>query len=169
MVRTLKAEEAARIVVSCINSEDCVVVCVGNELRRDDAAALQLCRSLKSLINDFRNVVLCEGGLENCLYDIVELNPSRTMIIDAAYGGDIKPGDLVELSIDEVEQWMPLSTHAIPFELSLNVIQSYIGRPLEVHIIGIGAESLEYGEGMSERVLETIRSVVEQIKAALQQ
>ena len=136
---------------------DSLVVCIGNYMRRDDAAGLIVCRLVKSSIDTDR-VVECEGGLENCLSIIGRLKPKRILVVDAAdFNGE--PGDVVLTDASNCDLNLELySTHKIP----LSMMKDFVEKAYNVEsvwVLGIKPLDTSLGFGVSKRVLESCRRV----------
>ena len=129
-----------------------LLACVGTELRSDDRAGLEVCRELSKM--GFSNVAECPHGLENCLHVLEEKKPELLIIIDAALIDE--PCDYVLAEPSEVANQIPLSTHSVPLNLVLNLVES-IANVRKVVVLGIKVRSLGIGLEMSEEVAERVR------------
>ncbi|MEM2021053.1 MAG: hydrogenase maturation protease [Zestosphaera sp.] len=133
---------------------DYCFLCVGTELRRDDAAGLRLCDLLKSGGFPEGRLVRCEFGLENCMSAVERASVRRAVLIDAMVplrqeAGDV---DYVLTDLSSVEDKISLvTTHSIPVKFVVDVLRGE-GLLREVLVLGIVARDLNLGEGLSQRV-----------------
>jgi hydrogenase maturation protease len=137
------------------------LVCIGTYIRSDDRVALEFCSKILEEIS-YANVVLCEYGLEMCLHEIIEKKISRMVIIDAvAIPTFVKA--LILLSLNEIRDYIPLSTHSIPLETILGYLKTFL-KDLEIEILGIPVKNLEIGLDMSTEVQEIIDELTKCLK-----
>jgi len=137
------------------------IACVGNELRADDRAGLEVCRALASR---GYSVIECVGGLEMCTHTIAESGCRGLIVVDAAI---IHGADIALCSVDEVEEYLPLSTHSIPLNLVVKYLQQYCGIEGAV-VLGIKVEDLGFSETMSEPTRRRVEKVIELLLEALE-
>jgi len=136
-----------------------LIACVGTELRRDDRAALELCRELES--EGVEEAVQCPHGLENCLHVIEEARPRLLIVADAALLS--ANHDYVLADPSEVLDSLPLSTHSMPLDLVIEVtkmlsgVERVIVLGIRVEDVGIG---LEMSKGARERVEALARALL---------
>lgn len=137
-----------------------LIIAVGNELRSDDGVGPYIADALTK--TQFANMVVinaCQRP-EDAIFKACSLQPSKTVIIDAAmFNGcqgeaRIVPEDLIPLSTN--------STHSIPMAVVSKFIAQDTGAP--VYFIGIQAESMAFGEGLSHAVKETADSIITKLK-----
>ncbi len=142
-----------------ILSRDSMIICIGNYMRRDDAAGLVICRMVKYRVR-FNNIFDCEGGLENCFRLIEKIKPRRILVVDAAeFNGE--PGDVVLTNAIECDLELSLySTHKIPINLAARFVKSFYGVE-DIWVLGVKPADTSVGFGLSKRVLESCRVIAE--------
>ncbi|MEM2940103.1 MAG: hydrogenase maturation protease [Thermoproteota archaeon] len=140
--------------------EKLMVLGVGNELRGDDAVGVLVARSLKHFNGDRFEAVECGVSLEACVDYALEKKPSHLLIVDAFPDG----GKLVLLDTADLESHTPVSTHAIPLPLLLDVFKP----PSEasVKVLGIGVENFKLGTVVSDEYREVAEKVASIIRVA---
>ncbi|MGQ9479083.1 MAG: hydrogenase maturation protease [Thermoproteota archaeon] len=143
-------------------AEMLMVLGVGNELRGDDAAGIIVARRLEGFNGDRFEVVECGASLDTCLDYALGKNPSHILIIDAFLDG----GRLMLLDLSDIESNTPFSTHAIPIPLLLEAL----GKPekVKVKVLGIGIDSFELGESISEKCVEMVGIAVKAIREVVE-
>jgi hydrogenase 3 maturation protease len=139
-------------------SKGFALVCIGSDLRGDDRAALELCRMLTNL-NTFKfKIILCEYGIENCIGEIIENKIKRIILIDAAIANNINPASIIKIDIDEIQEYIPYSTHTLPLPLLLRfLIEEF--KDLEIAIIGIVVEKMDIELELSPSIKNLITSL----------
>lgn len=131
---------------------------VGNELRTDDAAGLEIASSLRRRLGSAP-----APGVK--IYSSTPA-PERLLSKLALAGGTIVVFDSVEASTSPGQVvFCPLAdtkygffgTHNIPLKL----VPGMDGRLGDVFLVGVQPASLEVGSGLSEIVRESIREIVD--------
>jgi hydrogenase 3 maturation protease len=126
-----------------------VVLGIGNELRRDDGIGPVIARALVK--SGKISALDCATAPENFLGTIKKLKPEKVIMVDACdFGGT--PGEFRLFSLAELERmpWATVSTHTLPLSLMGTLIKNEVGCGVE--LLGVQPESVEFGEGVSERV-----------------
>lgn len=155
-MRILTYEEACKMLREKL-LKGFTAVCIGSELRSDDRVAIELCRRLK--INKALKILMCEYGLENCLGEIIENGIRKILLIDAAIAEGLNPTSIIELQIDEIQKYIPYSTHSLPLPLVLKFLVEEL-KELELTIIGIVVSKVDIGLEMSPSIENLISSLV---------
>lgn len=159
-MRFMSIEEACRYLDNSIRN-NATLVCIGTYIRSDDRAALELCTKIIEKHGD-ADVILCEYGLEMCVDIIIEKRKNKIVILDAVIT-PMHTNSIALLSLNEVADTLPLSTHTIPLETTLGYLKTFLG-DLEVEILGIPVKNLEIGFEMSSEVRELIDKLVQCLK-----
>lgn len=123
-----------------------VLLTAGNTFRCDDGVGPYIARRLKS---GGRFSVMDAGQWpENIIDDLIALDPSYIMVVDAAdFGGLCGEARLIpEGEIPETS----LSTHAIPLSVVTGIVRASV--KTGVAFIGIQVGNVGLGEGLSEDV-----------------
>ncbi|MBN2653942.1 MAG: hydrogenase 3 maturation endopeptidase HyCI [Nitrospirae bacterium] len=135
-----------------------LVVGVGNTLRFDDGVGSYIISKLDKPINGL-NVFDAGQRPETAIDQAVTLMPVRTIILDAAHFNGI-PGEARIIPDDLIPQLI-FSTHSFP----LGAVSRFIAQDTgsEVYFIGIQAQNMSYGEGLSEAVKQTADLIVDHL------
>lgn len=143
---------------------DYYLVCVGTELRSDDAAGLRLCEFLASRGFPKERIIMCEFGLENCMTVIEEFSVENALIIDAALITEQEetPNYFIA-SLDSIDDTAVLvTTHSIPVKFVVELLRKE-ELLKNVWVLGIVARNLSLGEEISAEVQETINYLADLI------
>lgn len=134
---------------------------IGHELMGDDAAGIDVVRSLKPALAGRKDILILEGGNapENQTGVLRRFSPQFVMLVDAINVSEQK-GRIGWLKWQDV-RGMSTTTHALP----LYVIAQYLEQELhcEVGIIGIQVMQMELGEGLSPAVQLLVNEVVQSL------
>ena len=130
---------------------------VGNELRTDDAAGLEIVSSLRRRLG-------AEPAPGVRIYASTPV-PERLLSKLASAGGRVVVFDSVEASARPGEvvfrrmadtKYGFFGTHNIPLKL----VPGLEGRLKDIFLVGVQPASLEVGSGLSETVQESVREIV---------
>ncbi len=134
-----------------------VILCIGNELRGDDGVGPLIASLIKE--GPSMRVINCGDTPENFLKDVIEFEPERVILIDAArFGG--KPGEVGIFGRERIGS-AGVSTHDAILELVIDRIEGETGA--EVLLVGIEIEKRDIGSGMSQSVRETAERIAKLI------
>ncbi len=117
---------------------------IGNELRGDDAIGIYVARNFKK---EGWKVIVAGQVPEDFTSEIKKIKPDTFVMVDAALMG-LEPGEVRRVPIDKIPS-VAFSTHGMPLSFLISYLKDYVG---DVILIGIQPESMEFGEGISERV-----------------
>lgn len=147
---------------------DYYVVCVGTELRSDDAAGLRLCDFLESRGFPKDRIIMCEFGLENCMSVIEEFSVKNALVVDAALITEQKEApNYFIASLDSIDDTVSLvTTHSIPVKFIIELLRKE-GLFKDVWVLGIVAKNLSLGDEISKEVQETINYLADLITKTL--
>ncbi len=162
------------IVVGEVSIKDLVcgdyrLICVGTQLRSDDAAGLKLCELLLSRGFPEDRIIMCEFGLENCTPIIEELSVRKALLIDAALisGQGVETPNYFIASLSSINDSITLvTTHSIPVNLVVELLRRE-GLLEDVWVLGIVARDLSLGEGLSPEVRDTVDYLADLITKTL--
>jgi hydrogenase maturation protease len=158
-----------------------IVIGVGNEYRRDDAAGLLVVRRLKEVAYEFaadqgftaRLEIIEESGEGTALMDAWK-GADVAIVVDAVYG-EQEPGGIYRGEFSAAESSPPLpvnfyrhSTHAFGLGEAIELARSFGTLPLKVIVYGIEVVDVTAGLGLSPEVEESIDHVVGAILIDLQ-
>ncbi|MEM1986519.1 MAG: hydrogenase maturation protease [Nitrososphaeria archaeon] len=156
-------EEPLNIIRELIeDSSKKIFVCIGNELRGDDEVGVHIGRRLKKTsLKD--NVILAYNTPENHIQEILEKDVETVIFFDAV---DVKasPGTIILQEIlPDKPSYISISTHSIPIETIVSIIQSLSGKKMRFYIIGLQAKNLDFGSKMSKEVVYAAKKLTEMI------
>jgi len=139
---------------------DYYFICVGTELRSDDAAGIRLCELLLDRGFPRDRVIMCEFGLENCISAIEELSVRKALIIDAALiSSQRETHSYFITNLSSIDDSINLVTsHFMPVKLVVELLRRE-GLLEDAWVLGIVARNLDLGEGLSSEVQETVNSL----------
>lgn len=121
------------------------VLCIGSEIRTDDAFGPALAQRLKEAVSD-RVIVIDAGTVpENYTGTIRRLDPTHVLMVDTADMG-LTPGELKLFEAKNIEGFT-VSSHAP----SLRVIAKYLAATTQakVALLAVQPRSLEFGEALT--------------------
>lgn len=140
---------------------------VGNLFRCDDAAGILAARELKSkaFAADSDRLLICEAGSapENWTGKLREFAPDIVLFIDAADVG-AEAGTVQWIPTESIDG-MSASTHSLP----LSILAHYLSLELDCRVLFLGIQpaSVDTGETVSPRVLQSVAEIVREISAAI--
>ncbi len=130
---------------------------VGNELRTDDAAGLEVVSSLRSKLGGVPapgvKIHPSSPTPERLLAKLAS-GKGRIVVFDAVEAA-ASPGDVIFRPMDDTKYGF-FGTHNIPLKL----VPGLEGRLGDVFLVGIQPGSLEVGQGLSGKVRESVREIV---------
>jgi hydrogenase maturation protease len=133
------------------------LVGVGNELKRDDAAGLEIASALRSRLgtSPAPGVKIHPGTpMPERLLSKLASGEGRIVVFDAVEAL-AKPGDIVFRSMADTKYGF-FGTHNIPLKL-VPGLRERLG---DCFLIGVQPASLEVGLGLSEPVRESVNEIV---------
>jgi hydrogenase 3 maturation protease len=140
------------------------IVCVGNEMRGDDAFGIEVGRALAA--TDLGgDVAVIEGGSvpENALERAASTSPATVLFVDAAdFGGD--PGQVRVVPLEELG-WRGASTHAASLELCGQYLATRCGA--RSALLAAQPRDTSLNGGLSPSVREAAAAAAEAIVSAL--
>jgi hydrogenase 3 maturation protease len=130
-------------------AERVVVAGIGNSIRRDDFVGVKIVQDLAGKVSDKVSLLECETVPESFMQEIVDLNPSHVLLVDAAILG-LKPGETRLVFPEQVTNFPAITTHVLP----LRIFCEYIKKMTEANIalLLIEPENTEFGEGLTPTV-----------------
>lgn len=132
-----------------------LIITIGNELRGDDGVGPYIAENCAPLREDI-TLINAWDKPENCIDEAIEVNPDRTLIIDAAdFGGEI--GE-VRLIPEDIIPQSTLSTHTFPIPIISRMIAEDTSS--RVDFIGIQPYNIAFGEKMDQRVLDSAEEII---------
>lgn len=138
--------------------EKIIILCIGNDMRGDDAAgpivAEKLEHEILSCPDKYPDIRVVNAATvpENYTGLIRSESPSHIIFVDAVEMGQ-DPGSLRLVYEDEIANYS-ISTHAMPLSFMIKYLKSF--SDAEVILVGIQPKSLEMFEGVSDELKDGI-------------
>lgn len=146
-----------------------VVICVGNEMRGDDAAAIEVATRLEGKLPAGVELVRTRGDATA----LIELWKGRTLavVVDAVSGGGA-PGKV--LSIDALGEGLPAelssaSTHDFGLAQGLELGELMGALPERLQFVGIVGVHFAIGQDMCREVRGALDEAADKVFAALEE
>jgi hydrogenase maturation protease len=142
-----------------------LVIGVGNALRGDDAAGLQVARRLRE--REFENTHESSGETAS----LMELwqGVDAVLLADAAQSG-AEPGTVTRLDVSTrplPSAFLHCSTHAFGVAEAVELSRSLGSLPPRVIVFGIEGKNFEHGAPLSPEVETGVRKAVEMIETEM--
>ncbi len=147
-------------------SEKVVVAGIGNPIRSDDYVGLKIVENLRSKVPSNICLLECETVPESFLLEIEEFHPTHVLLVDAALLG-LNPGQAKLVELGQVAEFSAVTTHILP----LNIFCEYIKRATgaKIALLLIEPKSMEYGEGLTQKLQESSEKLAEILVELLNQ
>jgi hydrogenase 3 maturation protease len=142
--------------LSAIVTSGTVIVCVGSDLRGDDAAGVAIGRALAETELPWP-VFLAQTAPESFLQKITSHQPETVIVIDAL-GIEGPPGSIAAVEAGDSVVLSP-STHGPGAAAFFEALQ--ILHPCRCVVLGIQPKQMEFGRDLSEPVRESVDLIVE--------
>jgi hydrogenase 3 maturation protease len=126
---------------------------VGNVLKRDDGVGVAISRQIVERPN-IRSLTV-EVSIENYIGKINSMKPGEIVILDCMELGET-PGCYRIMALGHVED-ITFNTHNI----SLGRLKDFF--PFPAYVLGIQAQSIEFGDQLSPPVQHTAQRIIDQI------
>ncbi|WP_456365256.1 hydrogenase maturation protease [Thermococcus sp.] len=144
--------------------EKALILCLGNELMKDDGVGLRAGRVLAE-----KGYNVLEAGTDIFLLQNHYKGEDRLIIIDAILSDSLRPGEIVHLTGGEVFEKLKgeiRSAHFMGAIEGLKLLMKLDERlaKVEIHFIGIVAKEIGLGMELSEEVEGAIPKVVELVE-----
>jgi hydrogenase 3 maturation protease len=121
---------------------------------------VKIVQDLKEKVSDKVSLLECETVPESFMQEIVDINPSHVLLVDAAIL-ELKPGETRLVFPEQVTDFPAITTHVLP----LRIFCEYITKMTEAKIalLLIEPEDTEFGEGLTP----TVQAAAEKITKIL--
>jgi hydrogenase maturation protease len=141
-----------------------VVIGVGNEYRRDDAAGLLLVRSLRLAFGDSNDISLFESDGDPADLLAHWTGVRVAIVVDASSSG-AAPGTVMELDASKGANGHGLrhSTHAMGVMEAVQLGTALGRMPSRLRIFAIEGEDFGFGEGVTEAVRRAVDALAVRI------
>ncbi len=133
-----------------------VIAGIGNPIRMDDFVGIKIVQNLKEKVSDNTLLIECETVPESFIQQVIDFNPTHTLLIDAAILG-LKPGEAKLVKPEELTVFPTYSTHVLP----LRVFCEYLSKmtKTKIALLLIEPKKADFGEGLTPEVTATAREV----------
>ena len=145
----------------------------GNILLGDDGFGPRVVEDLMNNNGLPGNVEVVNAGtsVRNLLFDVVlsEKRPRRIIIIDAIDAG-VRPGEILEMSLDEIPEKKidDFSMHQLPTSNLLKELKDICNVDVRILACQIANMPEEVSSGVSKALLEAMPAVQEKVKYLIQ-
>jgi hydrogenase 3 maturation protease len=133
-----------------------VVAGIGNPIRSDDYAGLNIVEKLKGKLPETVCLLECETVPESYLLDIEEFNPTHVLLIDAAFLG-LNPGEASLVDAEKITSFSAITTHLLPLRIFCEYVKQATGA--KIALLLIEPKSMEFGEGLTTEVQAAAESL----------
>ena len=140
------------------NAEKVVVAGIGNPIRMDDFVGTKIVQDLQGKVSEKVYLIECETVPENFMQKIIDFNPTRIVLIDAAILG-LEHGDSRLIKPERLAKFPAYSTHALP----LRIFCEYLAKTTEAKIalLLIEPEKADFGEGLTSEVEASAQKIAD--------
>lgn len=134
-----------------------VVAGIGNPIRLDDFAGVKIVRDLRRKVSEKVYLIECETVPENFIQQILDFNPTHSLLIDAAVLG-LEPGNSRLVNSEQLVMFPVFSTHALP----LRIFCEYLAKTTKAKIglLLIEPKNADFGEGLTPEVEASAQDIV---------
>ena len=132
-----------------VNHGKVVVAGIGNPIRSDDFVGVKIVQDLQGKVPKNVCLIECETVPESFMQEIVDLNPSHVLLIDAAILG-VKPGETRLVFPEQVADFPAITTHVLPLRIFCEYITQATRAKIVLLLIQPG--KTEFGEGLTSEV-----------------
>jgi hydrogenase 3 maturation protease len=140
------------------DAERVVVAGIGNPIRIDDFVGVFIVQGLRGKVSDKVLLIECDTVPESYIQQIIDFNPTHILLIDAAILG-LKPGEIKILNQQELANFPAFTTHMLP----LRIFCEYLTKTIKakISLLLIEPEKTDFGEGLTARVAESAKELIE--------
>ena len=126
-----------------------MVAGIGDSIRSDDFVGVKIVQDLQGKVPKNVCLIECETVPESFMQEIVDLNPSHVLLIDAAILG-VKPGETRLVFPEQVADFPAITTHVLPLRIFCEYITQATRAKIVLLLIQPG--KTEFGEGLTSEV-----------------
>jgi len=139
------------------------VVCLGNELRGDDAVGKIVCERLTELCSEKPYIVY--AGQDAARIVGLALEGYNVLVVDAIVCGEGGVGDIVIATAEELDEdgGLPPSTHTIPIKVLANYLESkllVVGVNVDPDNLGLGNKISKEAEEASHTLANLLADIL---------
>ncbi|WP_297487380.1 hydrogenase maturation protease [Thermococcus sp.] len=144
--------------------EKALILCLGNELMKDDGVGLRAGRILAE-----KGYNVLEVGTDIFLLQNHYKGEGRLIIIDAILSDELRPGEIIHLQGREIFEKLKAEIRSAHFMgaveglmLLMKLDERLAGA--EVHFVGVATKEIDLGMELSEEVKRAVPKVVELVE-----
>jgi hydrogenase 3 maturation protease len=126
-----------------------VVAGIGNAIRSDDYVGVRIVEDLNNKVTEKVRLIECETVPESFVDEIVAVQPSHVLLIDAAMLG-LPPGTAHVYEAEEVMNVPTISTHTLPLRVFCDYVIKLTGA--RIALLLIEPRNVGFGEGLTPEV-----------------
>ena len=144
-----------------------LVLCLGNELRRDDAVALRVADTLRA---DAPSGAVVRTTAVAGLYLVDELEGfERAVVVDAVRTGLHPPGTVLSFALEDLRSPEGPSPHSIGLPSAMaRARRAGLPVPARIHVVAIEVVELEtIGVGLTPAVAAAVAPAAEAVRRAV--
>lgn len=134
-----------------------VIAGIGNPIRCDDFVGLKVVQDLQGKVSSRVHLIECETVPESFMDEIVALQPSHVLLVDAALLG-LKPAEARLYDAEKVDNFPAISTHMLPLRVFCDYITTLTKGKLALLLVE--PKSTDFGEGLTPEVALSSERVV---------
>jgi hydrogenase 3 maturation protease len=123
-----------------------VVAGIGNAIRSDDYVGVKIAEDLQGKVSASVRLIECETVPESFVDEIVGINPSHVLLVDAALLG-LRPGTAHLYDAEEVMNVPSISTHTLPLRVFCEYVRKLTGA--KIALILLEPKNTDFGEGLT--------------------
>jgi hydrogenase 3 maturation protease len=134
-----------------------VIAGIGNPIRMDDSVGVKIVQDLRGKVSDNVLLIECETVPESFIQRIIDFNPTRVLLIDAAILGS-KPGESRLTNPEQLTGYPAFSTHMLP----LRIFCEYLAKTTRASIalLLIEPKQADFGEGLTSEIDASAQNIV---------
>jgi hydrogenase 3 maturation protease len=162
---TSEPYDIERELKSWLNQASSVVIAgIGNPIRCDDFVGLKIVQALQGKVSSKVHLIECETVPESFMDEIIALQPSHVLLIDAALLG-LKPAEARLYDAEKVTSFPAISTHMLPLRVFCEYITTMTKGKLALLLIE--PKCTDFGEGLTPEVTASAEQIVEKLLCLL--
>jgi len=140
------------------DAEKVVVAGIGNPIRMDDFVGTKIVQDLQGKVSENVYLIECETVPESFIQQIIEFNPTHTLLIDAAFLG-LEPGITRLIKPEQLTMFPAISTHALPLRIFCEYLTKTANAKLVLLLIE--PEKADFGEGLTPVMENSAQKIVD--------
>jgi hydrogenase 3 maturation protease len=137
---------------------------VGNPIRMDDYVGVKVVQALQGRVSDRVSLIECETVPESYLKQIIDFNPTHTLLIDAALLG-LRPGTYKLVEPERLTASPAFSTHMLPLRIFCNHLKEMT--QTKIALLLVEPQRSDFGEGLTPKIQASMGEIVNMLVDAL--